>query len=184
MIHRGHNCPAEPVVVSIEGVDAPEGRAFVSALVQVMTSFCTVRIQADGNVLHAPGGCPDVVLVIGPGNSRQCVLRTSPGPLDSQFGDAAEIAVLDPSHPEAPRRLRGPRQLPALAKCMVCGNSPFPRPFTVFRLRTIRIRKQPSTSSTGCPATASGWTARTRQWIPWRAVTATASWLTIPAAGE
>ena len=39
MIHRGHNChPAEPVVVSIEGVEAPEGRAFVSALVQVMNS--------------------------------------------------------------------------------------------------------------------------------------------------
>ena len=54
MIHRGHNCPAEPVVVSIEGVDAPEGRAFVSALVRVMTSFCTVRIQPTGMCCMRP----------------------------------------------------------------------------------------------------------------------------------
>lgn len=55
MIHRGHNChPAEPVVVSIEGVDAPEGLAFVSALVRLMNSFCAVRVQADGNGCRLP----------------------------------------------------------------------------------------------------------------------------------
>ena len=44
------------------------------------------------------------------------MLRNSPGPLDSQFGDAAEIAVLDPSHPEAPRQAaEALAQLPALA---------------------------------------------------------------------
>lgn len=97
MIHRGHNChPAEPVVVSIEGVETPERRAFVSALVQVMNSFCTARMQTDRDVLHAPAGCPDVVLETGQGNSRHCMLRIFPGPQDSPSGDAAKIAVLDP----------------------------------------------------------------------------------------
>lgn len=45
MIHRGHNChPAEPVVVSIEGVETPERRAFVSALVQGNSRHCMLRI--------------------------------------------------------------------------------------------------------------------------------------------
>ena len=117
MIHRGHNChPAEPFVVSIEGVDTPEGRAFVSALMQVMNSFCTARMQTDRDVLHAPGGCPDVVFVTGQGNAGHCMLRISPGPQDSPFRDAAEIAVLDPSHPEAPlHAAEALAQLPAFA---------------------------------------------------------------------
>ena len=59
MIHRGLSChPAEPVVVAVEGIEVPERRAFVSALVQVMNSFCTVRTQTDRDVPHAPGECP------------------------------------------------------------------------------------------------------------------------------
>jgi para-aminobenzoate synthetase len=117
VIHRGHNChPAQPVVVSIEGVEAPEGRAFVSALVQVMNSFCRARMQTDRDVLHAPGECADVVLVTGPGNARHCMLWISSGPQDSPFGALAEITVLDPSHPEAPlHAARALAQLPALA---------------------------------------------------------------------
>jgi para-aminobenzoate synthetase len=117
MIHRGHNChPAEPVVVSIEGVEAPEKRAFVSALVQVMNSFCTARTHTDRDVLHVPGECPDVVFVTGPGNAGHCMLRVLPGPQDSPFGAPAEIAVLDPSHPEAPlHAAEALAQLPALA---------------------------------------------------------------------
>jgi hypothetical protein len=142
-------------VVSIEGVDAPEGRACVSALLQVMNSFCTARMQTDRDVLHAPDGCPDVVLVTGPGNSRHCMIRISPGPQDSPFGDAAEVAVLDPSHPEAPlHAAEALAQLPAFAVVLGLRQLSVSRPSTVFRLRTIRIRKQRSGNGSGSSARA------------------------------
>ncbi|WP_183164362.1 aminodeoxychorismate synthase component I [Arthrobacter oryzae] len=106
----------EPVVVSTEGVESLEGRAFVSALVQVLNSFCTARTHTDRDVLHAPGECPDVVFVTGRGNAGHCMLRILPGPEDSPFGAPAEITVLDPSHPEAPlHAAEALAQLPALA---------------------------------------------------------------------
>jgi hypothetical protein len=44
------------------------------------------------------------------------MLRVLPGPQDSPFGAPAEIAVLDPSHPEAPlHAAEALAQLPALA---------------------------------------------------------------------
>jgi para-aminobenzoate synthetase len=121
MIHPGHTChPGEPVVISTEGMGSPPGRAFMSALVQVLTPFCTVRShserEADRNASHAPGECPDVVFVTGRGSTGHCMLRVLPGPQDSPFGAPAEITVLDLEHPEAPlHAAEALAQLPSLA---------------------------------------------------------------------
>ncbi|RJT83277.1 aminodeoxychorismate synthase component I [Arthrobacter cheniae] len=121
MIHPGHTCnPVEPVVVSVEHMETREGQAFVSMLVQVLNSVCTARTHtdwdADRDLPHAPGECPDVVLITGRGTSGHCMLRVLPGPQDSRFGAPTEISVLDLSHPEAPLHAADAlAQLPALA---------------------------------------------------------------------
>ena len=82
MIHGRPTCQhLESVVVAVEGMDTPEGLAFVSALERVLSSFCTVRTQTDRDVLHAPGECPEVVLVTSRGDTRNCLLRILAGPI-------------------------------------------------------------------------------------------------------
>jgi anthranilate synthase component 1/para-aminobenzoate synthetase len=121
MIHPGHDGhPAEPVVISTEGLESPHGRAFLSALVQLLESCCTVRThpdrEAERAVPHAPSECPDVVLVTGRGDGGHCMLRILPGPQDSPVGAPTEITVLDPSDPDAPlHAAQALAQLPALA---------------------------------------------------------------------
>lgn len=63
----------------------------MSALVQVLNSFCTARTHTDRDVLHGPGECPDVVFMTGRGNAGHCMLRILPGPQDSPFGAQAEM---------------------------------------------------------------------------------------------
>lgn len=93
----------------------------MSALVRMLSSFCTARTQSDREVSHAPGECPEVVLVTGRGDTHACRLRILGRPMDSRDRLPAEIApaeitVLDPSHPEAPlHAAEAMAQLPALA---------------------------------------------------------------------
>ena len=117
MIHGRPTCQhLESVVVAVEGMDTPEGLAFVSALERVLSSFCTVRTQTDRDELHAPGECPEVVLVTSQGDTRNCLLRILAGPKNGRVGVPAEITVLDPLHPEAPvHAAEALAQLPALA---------------------------------------------------------------------
>ena len=117
MIHGRPTCQhLESVVVAVEGMDTPEGLAFVSALERVLSSFCTVRTQTDRDELHAPGECPEVVLVTSQGDTQNCLLRILAGPKNGRVGVPAEITVLDPLHPEAPvHAAEALAQLPALA---------------------------------------------------------------------
>ncbi|SDP84615.1 para-aminobenzoate synthetase [Arthrobacter sp. ok909] len=118
MIHGRPSCQhLESVVVAVEGGDTPEGRAFVAALERVLSSFCTVRIQTDLDLLHGPGECPEVILVTSRGETRNCLLRILAGPKNNgPAGAPPEITVLDPSHPEAPlHAAEALAQLPALA---------------------------------------------------------------------
>ncbi|OUM41904.1 hypothetical protein B8W73_09775 [Arthrobacter agilis] len=132
MIHPGHDChPAEPVIISTEGLESPRGRVFLSALVQLLEPFCTVRThsgrEADRAVPHAPGECPDVVLMTGRADAGPCMLRILPGPQDSLGGAPTEITVLDPSHPDAPlHTARALAQLPALAAVRGLGQLSVP----------------------------------------------------------
>ncbi len=146
MIHGRHTCqPLEPVFVTVEGVDTPEGRTFVSALERVLSSFCTARTQTDRDVLHARGKCPEVVLVTSRGDTGNCLLRILAWPNSDRVGVAAEITVLDPSHPESPLHaaealarlpslaaLRGLRKLPAAPTLQCVPLAEYPDPEAAF----------------------------------------------------
>ena len=123
---------------------------FVSALERVLSSFCTVRTQTDPDELHAPGECPEVVLVTSQGDTQNCLLRILAGPKNGRVGVPVEITVLDPCILKHPFTLPRPwRSFPLSPQFAVSGRCLPPRPSTVCRLRRTRIRKQPSTSFFG-----------------------------------
>ena len=105
-----HICLAGLVMVSAIGMGIARGQAPVAGHVLLCGSFGTheVAIDAQGNVLAAPGHCPDcagLLLAIGPAYAPL-------GAYEPSFVQAHVISALPRIHDAAPADLRPPARAP------------------------------------------------------------------------
>lgn len=140
MIRGGHNCyPVEPVVVSVDGADAPERQAFVTALRKALGYSYLVRTVDGHDELHVPGECPDIVFGSGPAEGPHPTLQILLGINGGRAAAGTQITVLDPLHPDAAlRTAEAMASLPALDAVGGLGRSP-----VTPRLQCVELSKYP-----------------------------------------